>query len=170
MGLYEKRGSRWVKTMGGGGTGTSDGCVIYTDTQDLTYGEKITARRNIGAMAQKVVVDVEPDNETGGYIISYEGGGQELFDLYREGAEIVCEYHDTEYEAVTIGARLDGVLGIFRHIDLTNMTYNVISFLMGFEAQYCYAEAASVEPILKTETWTFTLEDGSTVEKAVYVG
>lgn len=30
--------------------------------------------------------------------------------------------------------------------------------------------AAAVKASLKTENWTFTLEDGSTVTKAVYVG
>lgn len=30
--------------------------------------------------------------------------------------------------------------------------------------------AAAVKASLNTETWTFTLEDGSTVTKAVYVG
>lgn len=32
------------------------------------------------------------------------------------------------------------------------------------------AIASAVKAALTTERWTFTLEDGSTVEKAVYVG
>lgn len=133
--------------------------VYYRGTIDALLGDKIDKKRDVDAQMSDTSENVVQNKAIKEYIDTQIGdvsGGLE--DILTQTDEII------ELQNLYIaGATVDGDGA------LTEDAYNYIIAALNNKANKNHTHTPS-EVGLTTENWTFTLEDGSTVTKAVYVG
>ena len=143
--------------------------VQYGKAQSLTDAQKEQARENIGAASAEDIPDIIPNwrgewNELGEYFtgdaVSFNGSSYVL--VYRTGSgdgyPTGFSPEDSPEDWVVLAAK-GGKGDKGDKGDTYTLTSSDKSNI-----------AASVKASLTTETWTFTLADGSTVTKKVLLG